>query len=978
MYRQLDFLPLAGLAVVYILLAKIVLTHFSPNGVVSIIWPSSGLALAALLLGGGKYWPGVFIGALAANISAGSSLPVSGCIATGNTLEALIGLRLLARSGRFDSSLGDPRDYLRLCLAGAAGACISALIGNSALRLAGFLNWQSFAENLPRWWQGDALGIFLVTPFILVWRRAPRGWFERTRAAETLACLGLAWLFGQAIFLDWYHRDLGAIAFGYWMFLFVAWGAVRLGRHGVLLIAGMTAVQALWGSAHGIGFFGRDIGQTGLLNLWFYLVVLTALGMTLTLTIHAREKAEAEVRRSEAHFRFVTESAQAMIWMSGTDKLCTWFNKMWLDFTGRTPEQEMGNGWAEGVHPDDLRPCIDLYVSRFDRREPFSMEYRLRRRDGEYRWILDNGVPRFDARGNFEGYIGSCFDITERMRNEQELQLAATVYQAIGEAIMVADAGNRVVSVNAAFTELTGYTAEEALGQPTSLLKSGRHDRHFYQEMWHSLDFTGRWQGEIVNRRKDGEEYLEWLMISTVYDDNGAVLRRVGMFSDITDRKQTEQIIWRQANFDPLTGLPNRTMFHDRLKQEIKKADRTGRTLGLLFIDLDRFKEINDTLGHDMGDFLLKQAAKRLNDCVRATDTVARLGGDEFTVILSELDEPDSSERIARNILGNLAEPFSLGEEVAYVSASIGITLYPDDADSSESLLKNADQAMYAAKNQGRNGYHYFTASMQEAAQARMRLGVDLRGALSGGQFLLYYQPIVELVTGAIRKAEALIRWRHPMRGLIGPGEFIPIAEETGMISDIGDWVFHEAARQALLWRSAYYPEFQISVNKSPVQFRKNGSRHAEWLGYLREIGSSGQALAVEITESLLLDSHASVIETLLEFRGAGLQISLDDFGTGYSSLSYLKKFPIDYLKIDQSFVRHLTPDSGDMAMCEAIIVMAHKLGIKVVAEGVETREHRELLAAAGCDYGQGFFFAKPMPAEEFVRMLVKMTNCAE
>jgi diguanylate cyclase (GGDEF)-like protein len=407
-------------------------------------------------------------------------------------------------------------------------------------------------------------------------------------------------------------------------------------------------------------------------------------------------------------------------------------------------------------------------------------------------------------------------------------------------------------------------------------------------------------------------------------------------------------------------------MFHDRLEQEIKKAQRSGLAMALLFLDLDRFKEVNDTLGHDMGDLLLKDAARRLGRCVRETDTVARLGGDEFTVILGELQDTDCVERIAQEVLWKLAQPFRLGGELAYVSASVGITLYPADAKSVDALIKNADQAMYAAKSQGRNRYSYFTPSMQEAAQARMRLANDLRGALAGGQFSLAYQPIVELATGGIHKAEALIRWQHPERGAVGPAEFIPIAEDTGMIVDIGNWMFREAALQAARWRAARDAEFQVSVNKSPAQFRDAGKAHATWFDYLRELGLPGSAIVVEITEGLLLDASAAVTGQLLEFRDAGLQVAIDDFGAGYSSLSYLRKFDIDYLKIDQSFVRNLEPVSEDLVLCEAIIAMAHKLGIKVIAEGVETAGQRDLLAAAGCDYAQGYLFSRPVPAGEF------------
>ena len=335
-------------------------------------------------------------------------------------------------------------------------------------------------------------------------------------------------------------------------------------------------------------------------------------------------------------------------------------------------------------------------------------------------------------------------------------------------------------------------------------------------------------------------------------------------------------------------------------------------------------------------------------------------------MIMGSLDELGSIERVANDILQKLAEPFQLGDETAYVSTSIGITLFPEDATGIETLLTNADQAMYAAKHHGRNRYHYFTLFMQKAAQVRMQISNDLRGALADNQFRVYYQPIVELATGAIHKAEALIRWQHPKHGLISPGAFIPIAEETGMINDIGNWVFHEAALQAKRWRASQQVAFQISVNKSTVELHNNDTKYESWLDHLQKLGLPGQSVVVEITEGLLLDVSDAINDKLRAFHDAGMQVSLDDFGTGYSSLSYLKKFDIDYLKIDQSFVKNLVPDSDDMALCEAIIVMAHKLGIKAIAEGIETEEQRNLLTAAGCDYGQGFLFSKPVPAEEF------------
>ncbi|MFM9436205.1 diguanylate cyclase (GGDEF)-like protein [Janthinobacterium sp. CG_23.3] len=443
--------------------------------------------------------------------------------------------------------------------------------------------------------------------------------------------------------------------------------------------------------------------------------------------------------------------------------------------------------------------------------------------------------------------------------------------------------------------------------------------------------------------------------------------------SEVHDRKQIEQAL-REVNFDRLTGLPNRNVFQNRLEIDIKRSQRKNLPLALLFIDLDHFKEINDTLGHQTGDVLLRQVGRRLSTYVRETDTVARFGGDEFVITLGELQDIDSATHLAQKILDDLAKPFLLGAEVAYISASIGITLYPQDAGNAGELLRNADQALYQSKDAGRNRFSYFTPSMQRLAQTRMNLSNDLRRAVAGQQLQVYYQPIVDLASGRIGKAEALLRWRHPTQGLISPVEFIPIAEHNGLIVGIGDWVFHEALRQAKRWR-ALNPDFTVSVNVSPAQFYRNNEAHyAEWLslcsGTERAAGSDSPAVGLEITEGLLLASNGAVTQQLLAFQDAGIQISLDDFGTGYSSLSYLRKFHLDFLKIDQSFVYNLEHDAANVALCEAIIVMAHKLGLKVIAEGVESGAQSELLRRAGCDYGQGYLFGQAMPADEFEPLL--------
>ena len=560
----------------------------------------------------------------------------------------------------------------------------------------------------------------------------------------------------------------------------------------------------------------------------------------------------------------------------------------------------------------------------------------------------------------------------ERKRDDESLRLSASVFQTSPEAIAITDEQNRIIAVNPAFVQITQYTAEEVIGENPKILSSGKQDAAFYKAMWLSIATLGKWQGEILNRRKDGEIYSEWLSISTVYDEQRKVQQRIAIFSDISEIKRTEAIIWQQANYDALTSLPNRRLFHDRLAQELKRAERDNAPLALMFIDLDRFKEVNDTLGHEAGDFLLQESALRISKCVRDTDTVARLGGDEFTVILPKVTDTERLEDIASSIISALSIPFVIGELPVYVSGSIGITIFPNDATDISSLLKNADQAMYVAKSKGRNQFSYFTSSMQESAHLRLQLSNDLRGALDAGQLEVYYQPIVEFSTGHVNKAEALIRWHHPTLGMVSPTVFIPLAEDIGLINVIGDWVFRQSALQALSWhlnKAHNLHHIQISINKSPRQF---GADHLnlEVIEWLRKLALPPTCIVMEITEGLLMDDRAEVKDTLLAYRDAGIQVSLDDFGTGYSAMSYLQRFDIDYIKIDQSFVRNMVNNVGDQAIVEAIIVMAHKLGMKVIAEGVETAQQRDMLTAAGCDYGQGYLFARPMSSTQFDEFL--------
>jgi diguanylate cyclase (GGDEF)-like protein/PAS domain S-box-containing protein len=592
--------------------------------------------------------------------------------------------------------------------------------------------------------------------------------------------------------------------------------------------------------------------------------------------------------------------------------------------------------------------------------------------------------PVVDVSGATRGIFVQGHDITGQKRAENELRISSErwnfMQQDAGDAFLDWDLRSNDMMLSRRWREMLDLGDEPIADERVELERRLHPDDRARMAVKVRACLEGRTQGvsaEIRLRVRDGgwkPVLVRGKVVSR--DDAGRPQRLTGTITDLSERKASEERLWREANFDALTGLPNRRLFRDRLNHEVTKSRRSGAPLALLFIDLDRFREANDLLGHDVGDALLKEASQRICGSVRASDTVARLGGDEFTVIVSDIGDGSCVQQIAQKIVDTLAKPFRLRDETIHLSASVGITLCPDDARDPEDLVRNADQAMYAAKSAGRNQFSYFTTAMQEAAQSRLRMIAELRNALPAGQFRLHFQPIVDLTTQRVVKAEALLRWQHPELGMLPPSDFIPLAEETGLINEIGNWVFMQAALWSQRWSSRFHTPFQVSVNKSPVQFHAE-SHALDWPKYLADLGISRNCISVEITEGVLLNASLSITDTLLQYRDAGIQVALDDFGTGYSSMAYLRKFDIDYLKIDRSFVKDMPHDAGSRTIAETIIVMAHKLGLKVIAEGIETEPQRDLLAAAGCDFGQGYLFSTPIAPEELEEILQREATAA-
>jgi diguanylate cyclase (GGDEF)-like protein/PAS domain S-box-containing protein len=567
-------------------------------------------------------------------------------------------------------------------------------------------------------------------------------------------------------------------------------------------------------------------------------------------------------------------------------------------------------------------------------------------------------------------------DITERLKTEQGLRLMARVFEDSYDAIMITDTDANIIDVNASFTAITGYSKEEVLGKNPRVMKSEHHDGDFYKAIWISIKESGRWSGEVWDKRKNGEVYPKWLSISAVKDGNNRVSNYVGIFTDITSRIEAEARLRHLAHYDQLTGLPNRTLFIEKLNWAIDLANRNRRDVALFFLDLDRFKMINDTLGHQAGDRLLCEIAERLQKCIRKSDTVARLAGDEFTIVLSDIKDLGGVVDIAEKVLGCFSYPVLLEGREIYMTTSIGITKYPTDGESIETLLKNADTAMYHAKTMGKNRYQFYSAFMNQKVHDELELETNLRKAIENNEFILFYQPQCEVKTGRITGIEALLRWRHPKLGFIPPVKFIPYAEKIDIIVHIGRWVMQHACEQYCRWQEEGLPPMKLSVNYSGSQL-KQPDQVGIVSGILDATGMDPAYLNLELTESVIMENAENTIRALYDLKQMGLSLSVDDFGTGYSSLSYLKRFPIDTLKIDKSFVQDITTNADDESIATTIIAMAHALRLSVIAEGVETEEQLSLLKAKQCDEIQGYYFCRPVAGDELKHFVLMSLNSA-
>jgi diguanylate cyclase (GGDEF)-like protein/PAS domain S-box-containing protein len=685
--------------------------------------------------------------------------------------------------------------------------------------------------------------------------------------------------------------------------------------------------------------------------------------------VSERKRIESVLQESEQKLRAIADNVNTVMFLKDLQGRYLYVNRQYEKLFHVSNEEIQGKT-DHDIFPAELAQAFvanDHIVIQTQR--SVEVEEQALHDDGLHTYIAVK-LPIRNSAGEIYAVCGIATDITERKLAEADLRIAASAFES-QEGMMITDAQTKILRVNLAFTQSTGYAAEEVVGHTPRMLQSGRHDADFYRSMWDSIQRTGGWQGEIWDRRKDGEIYPKWLTISSVKGEDGVVTNYIGTHHDITERKRAEEKIAELAFFDPLTRLPNRTLLMDRLKQTMTASNRAGTFGALLFIDLDQFKTLNDTLGHGQGDLLLQQVANRLNACVRGGDTVARLGGDEFVVVLENLSENSDDAATQTKALGekihsSLGQIYQLGTVEHRITASIGATLFLGQETAVDELLKQADLAMYKAKETGRNALRFFDPAMQSIVLERASLEKNLRRALHEQQFVLHYQPQVEGENMQVIGAEALIRWAHPQRGLMPPTYFIPLAEETGLILPIGHWVLETACRQLARWaKQPALAHLSLAVNISANQLHEDDFV-CQVESVLASTGADPKRLKLELTESLLVTEVEEAIKKMAALKAMGVGFSLDDFGTGYSSLSYLKRLPLDQLKIDRSFVEHILIDSNDAAIAKMVIALAESLSLSVVAEGVELESQRVFLAKLGCNSYQGYLFSRPLALKEF------------
>ncbi|MFZ5630632.1 MAG: bifunctional diguanylate cyclase/phosphodiesterase [Spirochaetota bacterium] len=1074
-----------------------VLRYLTENGIVAVFWPPTGIALAALLIAGRRYIPAVFVAAFLANQFAGAKLVPGLLYAAINTVEGVIGWWLLTRWLKTDISLTRARDYFQIFVCGGVIApFVGALSGAATLRLAGIAP-QDFWHNLQYWWMGDSLGVIVLTPLLLIWRRRPANGYSAAQWFEAALGLTAMILVGQVVLGGWNLAGLNVYTRGFILFIFITWAAVRFGRHATSLAIAIIIVQIMIGLVNGQGYFANMSRVITFGTVWLYMTAIAVTGMALAIYIYegrslnrellwAREQQEQvnsiahiggweydiadnkvrfaretlrilelpessepdlptvlslvdenermvhiargklaieqgigwdtefavrtrtgreiwvrsqgkpilendrvvrligalhdltesrqariALRRRELEFRRLVETASEGVWTIDENGLTTFVNHRMADMLGYLPEEMLGTSFLDYVTPEMRSHSLEKLQRR---KEGVSEvhESALQHRSGRTVWMMASTSPIRDESGIVTGALAMMSDITERKAIEEQLRQSEARYRQLVEssadAIIVHQSGFIVYANEPALRLVGAHESRELIGRNALEFVAPEY-RAMVIERMKEVNVPGGRAPLIEEKflRLDGTTVdVEVSGTGTLY--NGAPATMV-VARDISDRKRAEAQIRYLGQHDILTGLPNRALFADRLAQTIAMAERHRSFFALLFLDLDHFKKINDSYGHRAGDAFLRQVAERLVAGVRAIDTVSRQGGDEFIILLNELAHPEDAGTVARGICERLSDPFEIEGVRLHASVSVGIAVYPKDGGSADTLLRNADIAMYHAKSRGRNQYQFFSEELNRITQQRLDIELALRRAIAENQLYLVYQPQLNLQTGAIEGFEALIRWRHPVRGELSPLEFIPIAEESGQIAAVGEWVLRTALADIPRFDAAGHNQLRIAVNVSALELRQ--ADFADRVqALLEESRVSPARLELEVTESMLMQDTQLAAQSIQKLSGLGIRFAIDDFGTGYSSLSYLKALRIHHLKIDRSFISDLTHDADDAAIVRTIIALAQNLRLKAVAEGVESQEQRDFLRNHGCEMMQGFLLSPPLRFSEALEFL--------
>lgn len=997
----------------HILLTKWALTLVTPQEHISLMWLPDGYLLGVFVLLPYRLWPSLFVmiftAAFVTEVSS-TDRPMGMILLffLANALESIVGAILFNKlsNGRESfKTFAHLGYFLILCV--IVIPSLSALIGAGTVVKYGFS--QDFMGVYRTWLSSAGLGILFVAPAVLEVRRIVNDGIKDPNKNYRLLLFTIIVMFLIVIISSELrkHTEYSNTFLVYFSLPVLCWAAISFGLRGGLAVAAVLVITAVQLTAMGIGpFSGKFISPSeAVFHLQSYLGASIVASLFIAIAVDNLKGITNKLTEASTRFRMLFENSPISLWEEDFSELKKCIdNKQRLGMTDIpawlrvSPEEvrrlagmvkilnvndrtlnmfkagsygELAENLEKLFNDEALSVFTEEIIALYSGKTSFRAESYQLRLNGEKFYTITGVsiVPGHEM--DWARIVVSVEDIDEQKVNEKKLLEAAAVYESTSDGVVVLDKAENIININSAFTDITGYTREDAIGQSLDFLYSGNNHSHTYQVLRRSLQSTGRWQGEISNRRKDGNSLPVLLTINTVFDENGKRTGFAGVFSDITALKESQERLHYLAHYNPLTELPNRLLFNDRLHKAIKHAARIGKKLAIIFMDIDQFKHINDSLGHSAGDELLKKISGRLLNAIRSDDTLAHISGDEFVLIAEDIIYTNQVVVIVEKVLETFKKPFEISGTNIRISASLGISIFPNDGEDAKTLLSNADAAMYKAKEEGRNTFRFYTRELTESANEYVFLENSLHNAIAGDELFLVYQPKLNMRDKTITGLEALLRWRHPSHGIIPPSRFIPIAEQCGIIKEIGEWVLEQACLQGKQWLDGGIEFGRLAVNVSGRQLQNSNFQYVVQ-DVLDKTGLPHDKLELEVTESFVMNQNESTIASLEKLRKSGIKISIDDFGTGYSSLSYLKRLPIDNIKIDRSFVRDIPLDSDDMAIAEAIIVMGQALGMEVIAEGVENQQQVDFLLSHECTQAQGYLFQKPALPDELSEILLQ------